>query len=82
MSNKFGYVEQTSAMEKIKTIIYSDMHFNQHEQNFQEFQDKFRRTNLRIHQVEEAEIRTKGICNLLSEMMAEIFLKLGKEMDI
>lgn len=69
--------------EKIKTIIYSDMHFNQHDQNFQELQDKFKKTNLRIHQVEEeAEIRTKGICNLFNEMMAEIFLKLEKEMDI
>lgn len=29
ISNKFGDLEQTSAMEKkIKTIIYSDVHFN------------------------------------------------------
>jgi hypothetical protein len=41
-----------------------------------------RKQNLRIHELQGDETQTKGIENLLKEIIAEISQNLGKDMDI
>jgi TolA-binding protein len=60
--------------DKMEELLHTNNHKEKNEHNIQELSDTTKRPNLRIHGMEEGpEIQTKGLGNLLNEIIAENF---------
>uniref|UniRef100_A0A8C6EP35 L1 transposable element RRM domain-containing protein n=1 Tax=Marmota marmota marmota TaxID=9994 RepID=A0A8C6EP35_MARMA len=66
-----------------KSLANSERLVKNHEKNIQEIWDNIKKPNLRVIGIEEGtEIQTKGMSNLLKEIITENFPEIKKETDI
>ncbi|KAG3259357.1 hypothetical protein H1C71_028936, partial [Ictidomys tridecemlineatus] len=66
-----------------KSLANSERLVKNHEKNIQEIWDNIKKPNLRVIGIEEGtEIQTKGMSNLLNEIITENFPEIKKETDI